>query len=180
MILGGVNKAACLSLARSAVFPLTWPMDCVFCVLLVLALLSSVEIALAQDRGHVLLSSYHAMPLRDEFDYQETNPGLVLTWNAAWQNYDVSVGAFHNSFDATSALVGLSKPLGATGAIDWRAVAALATYDVEDPIFQPIGGGLVLIPAVQAEIGRTFVQITPLPDPDNAGLVFSFGLVHDF
>ncbi len=155
-------------------------MTFVFRVLLVLALLVSPEATSAQDRIHVLLGTYHAMPLRDEFNYQETNPGLIVTWGRAWQNYDVSVGAFHNSFDDTSAMVGLSRPLGTTREIDWRALATLATYAQDDPIFQPLGDGLVVIPAVQAEIGKAFVQLTPLPDPDNTGIVFSFGLVHSF
>lgn len=124
----------------------------------------------------ILLGSYHAVPARNTTSYQETNPGLIFTWAEAWNDLDVSIGVFRNSFDGTSALFGVSKAWELSDQTQGRLLLALASYEEEDPIFQPLGQGLVLIPTAQLQWRAFFIQATPLPDPDNTGIIFSFGL----
>ena len=131
------------------------------------------------NRVHILLGSYHAVPARQSFDYDETNPGLIFTWNDQWRGLDASAGLFQNSFGDISALIGLTRTWEWHADAKITAVAAIANYDEDDPIFQPLGGGLVLIPSLQLTWRSTFIQATPLPDPDNLGLIFAYGLAFD-
>ena len=141
--------------------------------------MAAAQGARGPDRLHVLLRSYHALPARGQFPYDETNPGLILTWDDPWRGLDASVGVFQNSFSRPSALVSVSKdwPVGDEHTLG--AVLALATYREEDAIFQPLGHGLVLIPSLQMRWTNFFIQGTPLPDPDNIGVVFAYGLTFD-
>ncbi len=131
------------------------------------------------DELYILLGSYHALPLAETFDYQETNPGLLFVWEDQVAGFDLVAGAYENSFSDTSALLGLAKTWMPSSELELRGLLAVSNYDVEDPIFQPLGGGLVVIPAVQISWRHAFVQATPIPDPDNAGFVFSYGLSFD-
>ena len=146
---------------------------------LLLTLFPLVGNAQTPDRLYVLIGSYHALPLADTFDYKETNPGLFLVWEEKLASLDLTLGAYENSFSDTSVLIGLSKTWPLSSEADLHGLIALSNYKAEDPIFQPLGGGLVVIPALQVSWRHMFLQATPIPDPDNTGIVFSYGLSFD-
>ena len=152
----------------------------VFASLLLASEISAQSLRTAPDRVHILLGTYHAVPARTSFAYEETNPGLILTWDQAWRGLDVSAGLFENSFSDTSPLLAIGKTWTLEHEIQGRALVALARYEEEDPIFQPLRNGWVLIPSLQISYRQVFAQVTPLPEPDNTGLIFAYGLEFEF
>ena len=134
----------------------------------------------APDRIFLLVGSHHALPLAETFPYDETNPGILLGWDKPIQGFDLAFGVYENSFSDISGILALGKTWALTDTINLRALIGVSNYDEEDPIFQPLGGGLVIIPFLQINWRNAFVQATPLPDPDNAGIVFTYGLTFEF
>jgi hypothetical protein len=114
----------------------------------------------------------------------EINPGLALTWDAAWA--DVTVGVVRNSFSDSAPFATLSRDLwrgdicgvaAFLGTAHYRAVKGRTPYDVNGWI--PIGG-------LHLECGPGFVQVMPGSGVMDAGAgkgrsdtILVFGLTFD-
>lgn len=131
------------------------------------------------DEVYLLLGSSHQLQQADSFDYNEENPGLLLVWNNVIGTLDMTAGLYENSFSDISGLVGLAKRWPISADAEVGLLMAISNYETDDPIFQPLGGGLVVIPALQLNWRHFFIQAIPVPDPDNTGVVFSYGLRFD-
>ena len=136
--------------------------------LLLSALLAPSAAVAGPDRVSVLVGSRH---LGTEFEFNEVNPGLFLTWEL--ERFDVTVGAYHNSYSKQSFAASVAYPL--LRGDDWSvdAFAGLATYfGTTNPDIVPMAG-------LQARYGPAFVQYVPVPGGQYISGLISFGLTFE-
>ncbi len=120
------------------------------------------------DRAYILAGSKH---LGTDYDFNEVNPGLFLTWEL--DRFDVTVGAYHNSYGKGSMAASVAYPL--VRGDDWSvdAFAGLATYfGTHNPDVVPMAG-------LQARYGPAFVQYVPVPGGQYISGLISFGLTFE-
>lgn len=132
---------------------------------------------LTPDRVYIPLASHHTVP-PEKFGHEaweEVNPGVILSWeNVGPGNVlDLGVGVVRNSSGITSPTVSLGLVKGISEKIDLGVTGSLVYYgrggDFSDG---HVGGGVFLVPALQARYDFSFGQLIPTPD----GFVGLFGL----
>jgi len=122
--------------------------------------------AAAQDRVSILLGSHH---VDAAYDFEETNPGLFLTWD------QVTLGTYVNSYGRTSVAATYALPLaaGQDWAVDLFAGAALYPENGRD--FAVHLGDVVPIGGLQGRYRNLFVQIMP-SDGKATDAIVAFGV----
>jgi len=129
-----------------------------------LALMASTATA-DPDRVYILAGSKH---LGTDYEFNEVNPGLFLAWEM--EHFDLTVGAYHNSYGKGSMAASVAYPL--LRGDDWSvdAFAGLATYfNTTNPDIVPMAG-------IQARYGPAFVQYVPVPGGQYISGLISVGL----
>lgn len=124
------------------------------------------------DRLYLPLTARHANIDPANFGlvkWNETNPGLILSWEDRFLGLDYSLGVVRNSFDKTSAYAGVGKfwsvaPEALPG-LSVGLVAALADYGTDARFIETrIGSsGWVVTGGPQVNFRNLFVQIQPVP-----------------
>ena len=132
---------------------------------------------LRPDRVYLPFASHHTMPAsrygRDR--WEEVNPGLILGWEdrGPGRLFDLGAGVIRNSHGivAPTLSLGVSAPL--TGRAEVGLTGSLVYYGGDGDIFDGhVGGGVFLVPALQARYGNAFAQLIPA----SGGPVLLFGL----
>ena len=128
------------------------------------------------DRVAILLGSEHV----NADGFEETNPGIFLTWTEAVFNNraDVSIGGFRNSYGDGSLAVSLAVPIVRKKHWGIDAFSALAWYPGNGDRFEFSAGDVIPIIGLQTRVGPTFVQFIPGGD-DSVDAILSFGLTFD-
>ena len=120
------------------------------------------------DRATILMGSKH---LGTEYEFNEVNPGLFLTWEL--EDFDVSVGAYLNSYSKSSVAASVAYPL--LRGEDWSVdvFAGAATYfGTTNPDIVPLAG-------IQGRYGPLFAQYMPIPGGQYINGLVSFGVTFD-
>ncbi|WP_298835929.1 hypothetical protein [uncultured Roseobacter sp.] len=139
---------------------------------LCLALLLPAAAHAGPDRISVLLGSEHFNATED---FQEFNPGLFLTWEGSW---DVSVGAYYNSYEEVGALVSVGRDFWQGENYAVGAFGALALYPGDGDRFDIAVGDVVPLIGLQARYGNVFTQLIPGNGETTDG-VLTFGLTFE-
>lgn len=125
-----------------------------------LALLScmiALPAVASPDRVSVLLGSHHA---NATLAFEQVNPGLFLTWENRGI-FDLSLGAYRNSFGRPSVAVMAALPLWSSDIAQISVFAGAAVDPGNGHQFTVHAGDVVPIGGLQARVGRVFVQIIP-------------------
>ena len=132
----------------------------------------------AQDRVSFLFGSRH---VDMSTDFNETNPGVFLTWEDAVGPLDVSEGVYLNSYENTTVIFTASYDV-----IEWENGAigvfgGVAHYPVNGPKKLPCCGGWVPMGGFQMRQGNVFTQYIPMPGVGRYTRgIFTVGLTFDF
>lgn len=138
---------------------------------LMLALLAMPTAAMADpDRVSILLGSHHVNATRD---FQEVNPGVILTWERQALGY--SVGTYYNSYEDISVLGAVNYGFEIAPEFELGVFGGLAWYPGEGDQFDHSIGDAVPLVGVQTRYRNAFVQFIPADGNALDGLV-TFGL----
>jgi len=109
--------------------------------------------------------------LGTEYEFNEVNPGLFLTWEL--EDFDVSVGAYLNSYSKSSVAASVAYPL--LRGEDWSVdvFAGAATY------FGTTNSDIVPLAGIQGRYGPLFAQYMPIPGGQYISGLVSFGVTFD-
>lgn len=121
------------------------------------------------DRASVLIGSRHL----GASGFQEKNTGLFLSWER--EHFDISAGAYRNSYDKMSIAVTLSKPIATWERGELSVFAGAAHYPHDGRHFAVSVGDVVPIAGLQLRQGHAFAQIIPM-DGKPVKAVVSFGI----
>lgn len=122
------------------------------------------------DRVSILLGSHHINAKRD---FQEINPGVILTWER--QRLGYSVGTYYNSYKDISVLGAVSYGVELAPELELGVFGGLAWYPGEGGQFDHSIGDAVPLAGVQTRYRNAFVQVIPAGGNALDGLV-TFGL----
>lgn len=117
----------------------------------------AVAAAAGPDRLSVLLGSHHV----GGSGFDGRNPGLFLTWEERGPGFDLTLGAYRNSYGRGSVVATAALPV-----LRWREgalslFAGAAWYPGNGRNFRVQVGDLVPIGGVQIRHRNVFVQILP-------------------
>ena len=121
------------------------------------------------DRVSILLGSAHPGA---NVTYEQTNPGIFLTWEDRTLGLDYSVGAYRNSYGRASVAATAALPVIERGEFQAAVFGGLAFYPSNGDDFAVHAGDLVPIAGLQARLGHGFVQVMP----GDGMAVVTFGL----
>lgn len=139
-------------------------------LILSLSLLATPAIS-DPDRVSVLIGSYHAGA---PGQFNETNPGLFLTWET--DTLDYSVGVYHNSYGRTSVAATASIPVWSWDNGETSLFGGVAYYPVDGRRFAVhLGGDIVPLRGLQVRHGNLFGQIVPM-DGQPVDILYTFGV----
>ena len=108
------------------------------------------------DRVSLLLGSGH---IGAKMEFQETNPGLFLTWEGEWA--DFSVGAYRNSYGRGSFAAMLGVPVMSGNLGEVSLMAGVAYYPKDGRTFRIHAGDFVPLVGLQVVSGNFFLQALP-------------------
>lgn len=111
--------------------------------------------AAAQDRATVLLGSHH---VDASYDFEEVNPGLILTWDR--DPLDWSVGVYRNSYGRVSTAAFAALPV-IEGDLSVSLIGGLAHYPENGRRFAISVGDWVPMIGLHARTGPLSVLILP-------------------
>lgn len=123
------------------------------------------------DRLSILLGSHH---VDTTLVFEESNPGVFLTWEDRALGLDWSLGVFRNSYGNTSVAATAALPLIRRPRFQAAVFVGLATYGDEARNWPVRAGEVVPIAGLQLRSGNSFVQI--LPDRGNPDATITFGV----
>ena len=131
------------------------------------------------DRVYISMASKHVNLTPDPgTEYNEINPGLILSWNNRKYGLDYWSGVFQNSFSSISPFAAAAKmwPLGSD--IKLGVFGSIAGYYSNGSISTKIGNsGYVFLGGFQFEYRNIFIQIQPtLINNKELGGVFITGV----
>ena len=135
--------------------------------------------SLKPDRVYVSMASKHVNLTPDpETEYNEINPGLILSWNNRKYGLNYWFGGIRNSFSTISPYAAAAKmwPLGSD--IKLGIFGSIAGYYSNGSISTKIGNsGYVFLGGFQFEYRNIFIQLQPtLINNKNIGGVFITGV----
>jgi hypothetical protein len=138
---------------------------------------------ISPDRFYLSLVSYHAgiePKIFGREQWNEVNPGVVLTWEDRILKLDYSAGLFKNSFDDFSTYFSVSTFFYTREYLSIGGYLALADYGENVIYFPATIGSFAAIPGLQINYLNTFVQLQPAPQENNLGGVLVFGFTSSF
>ena len=135
--------------------------------------------SLKPDRVYVSMASKHVNLTPDPgTEYNEINPGLILSWNNRKYGLNYWFGGIRNSFSTISPYAAAAKmwPLGSD--IKLGIFGSIAGYYSNGSISTKIGNsGYVFLGGFQFEYRNIFIQLQPtLINNKNIGGVFITGI----
>lgn len=125
------------------------------------------------DRATILLGSKH---IGSSYQFNETNPGLLLTWNLPNDRFAVTGGAYLNSFGRLSTAAFGSWTFYRKGRFEASLLAGVAHYPVDGRRFLVSYKDFVPMGGVEARYGNFAAQYYPDFSHGMKGIV-SFGIV---
>lgn len=122
------------------------------------------------DRFSIMAASKH---IGANMEFNEKNLGLFLTWGGP--SFDLTIGAFRNSYDRQSITAIVGKKL-----VEWNGGSlspfiGVAHYPVDGHTFRFHAGDFVPVAGIQLIHKNAFMMITP-SDGVMADAVMSFGV----
>ena len=135
--------------------------------------------SLKPDRVYVSMASKHVNLTPDpETEYNEINPGLILSWDERKYGLNYWFGGIRNSFSTISPYAAAAKmwPLGSD--IKLGIFGSIAGYYSNGSISTKIGNSeYVFLGGFQFECRNIFIQLQPtLINNKNIGGVFNTGI----
>lgn len=140
-----------------------------FALILMLAAPLAHPAAAGPDRLSFLMGSKH---IDAQSDFEEINPGLVLTWEP---RLTYSVAAYRNSYGRGSVAFSLGYPVFTRKDMQIEVFGALAYYPIDGRRFAVHWGDVIPLGGLQARYKNVFMQAIP-SDGIEADAIFSFGL----
>jgi hypothetical protein len=133
---------------------------------------SSATADMAPDRVSILAGSRH---IGAAGMFNETNPGVMLTWSDVIGSADLTVGAYHNSYSDTSTIATMSLPVINWDGGELSVFGGFAHYpDQGDNIAIGIGD-VIPMGGFQINHGNLFAQVIPMNGkPVDAIVSFGF------
>lgn len=132
---------------------------------------------LGPDRIYLPLASHHTMS-PGTFGltaWEKVNPGLILSWEdrGPGGQFDLGVGLVRNSLGIVSPTVSVGLIRAISEDLDLGVTGSFVYYGGDGDLFDGhIGGGVFLVPALQARYKSAFAQLIP----SKGGVVGLFGL----
>ena len=124
------------------------------------------------DRVSVLLGSDHLGASRD---YQELNPGIILTWE---RGLNYSAGLYYNSYKKASALAAIGYGYEIRHDFEIGIFAGVAFYPGDGERFRHAVGDLVPLVGLQARYRHVFAQLLPRA-ADSVDAILTVGLTFE-
>ena len=147
-------------------------------ILLIFTLGTADASSFKPDRVYVSIASKHVNLVPDPgTEYNEINPGLILSWDNRKYGLNYWFGGIQNSFSAISPYAAIAKmwPLGSD--IKLGGFGSIAGYYSSGSISTKIGNsGYVFLSGFQFEYKHIFIQLQPtLINNKSLGGVFITG-----
>lgn len=143
-----------------------------FTALILSALCTSPSLASGPDRVSVMLGSYHVSA---SVPFDQSNPGVFLTWEDRMAGLDYTLGAYRNSFGRTSVAGIATLPVWERGRTHVGVFAGIAHYPEDGRTHRFHAGDFIPMAGLQIRHGNIFTQIIP-SDGRAARAVVSIGM----
>lgn len=144
---------------------------------------TGASVSVAQEwlpnRLYIPLASYHHKVDSQSFglvSWNESNPGMVFSWEDRLAGLDFSAGLFKNSYSDWSTYISMSKLWDIQENISIGAFISLADYHEKSTYFDYKIGDYAVIVGAQVNIESIFFQIQPVPVDSGIGAVLASGL----
>lgn len=124
-------------------------------------LLFATPVQARPDRISILLGSKHIGAI---YAFEETNPGIFLTWEERFLKLDYSLGIYRNSFADISVAATAAFPIFERQETQLSVFAGLALYPETGDAFAVHYGDIVPIAGIQGRHQNMFLQIMPGSD----------------